>query len=38
MISQMPMPDTARIRSGGWRFQEWKPQADGGDGGSLHIT
>ena len=24
-------------RRGGWRFQEWKPQADGG-GGSLHIT
>lgn len=28
----------SKKRSGGWRFQEWKPQADGGDGGSVHIT
>ena len=28
----------SKNRSGGWRFQERKPQADGGDGGSLRIT
>jgi hypothetical protein len=25
-------------RREGWRFQEWKPEADAGDGGSLHIN
>jgi len=28
----------SKNRSGGWRFQERKPQADGGDAGSLRIT
>ena len=38
MISQMPMLRYAQIDRGGWRFQERRPQADGGAGGSRRIT